>query len=398
MPSKPGLRAPTSSKSPQPSDTKFDDYLKQGNEYWASGNNKKALKFYDLAITENPEDERPWNNKGIILRNFGKIDEARECFKKAVKLNPHNSVIKRNLKSLDKPITSSAALTGIGAPNASTNIVPMLKYEVPQIMITAVVLVSPVLFCSIFLMFKFSESLWYENFSYVTLALTIVSFLIILISLFSQLHYLVPIIEYEIRMFLFFLLGTVLVMIVPIHESLELWASKELWSAGNISLFILGGLLIAFATTLFYIKGGYFLPWLLGIVIFMTMAFHESFKFVVFTNTFGIFDQTTAVIGIILTFIGLFLFLTRKIVNSLLIKSENLRSIGKYDEAMKILDWIIKFNPYNEVAWNDKGNVLYHQGDFDGAIRCYTRAIELDSRYDIAQQNLSLCKKNLSPG
>jgi tetratricopeptide (TPR) repeat protein len=393
MPSLPGLQMANRSPHPPENDTKFDEYLNKGNEYWVQRNFKKALKFYDLAIEENPEDERPWNNKGIIQRNLGKIEDARDSFRKAEKLNPHNTVIKRNLKSLDKPMTSSASFHSIGTTNSGMNIFPMLKYEIPQIMVTAVVIVSAILFCSIFLMFKSSQSLWQENFQYLTLALTGVSFMIIFIAIFSQIHYLIPIVEYEIRIFFVFLLGVVIVMVVPIHESLGLFGTGTLWSSTNMAFFIIGTIFLGFGTLLFYIKGGYFLPWLSGIIIFMTTAFHESFKFVVFTNTFGTFDQATAIFGIILTFTGLSLFLLRKIVNMLLIRSENFRSEGKYNESMKILNFLLKINPYNEVAWNDRGNVLYNLDDIDGAMQCYTRALELDSKYDIAFQNLNLCRQ-----
>lgn len=104
--------------------------------------------------------------------------------------------------------------------------------------------------------------------------------------------------------------------------------------------------------------------------------------------------MATAKIGIILTFIGLFLFLNRKIVNMLLNKSEELRRDEKYDEAIRYQNLILRLNPYNEVAWNDKGNVLYTTGDIEGAIECYDKALSLDANYDIARHNLDLILKS----
>jgi hypothetical protein len=396
MPEVPGFQSVIRIFKPEDVPDDFEELLAAGNEFWMRRNYKKALKYFDLAIEVEPIDERPWNNKGIVLRNMGRIEEARTCFEEAALLKPNNAVIKRNLKTLDKPITSSSSLYSFGTADSTVRIIPILKYEIPQIMVTATVVASAILFVTLFLMFRSSQSLWQENFHFLTLALTAVSFTIIIISLISQLHYLIPIVEYEIRMFLIFLLGVVFIMMVPIHESLGYAATKELWSLGNILLFLLGSFVVTIAITLFYIKGGYFLPWLLGVIIFMTTAFHESFNFVVFTDTFGIFDQATAVIGIIIIMIGLILFILRKVVNTLLIRSENLRSEGKLDDAMRILNRILKFNPYNEVAWNDKGNVLFDKGDFKSALDCYSKALDLDSRYDIANQNLTLCKQKLS--
>jgi tetratricopeptide (TPR) repeat protein len=375
----------------------FDDYLTMGNEYWIQRNFRKALKFYDIALEINPNDERPWNNKGIAYRNLGNIEEARKCFNHALQQNPNNSVIRRNLKSLDKPISSGTPLYGLGMTKSFSRIVPMLKYEIPNIMVTSVVLVSAILFISLFLIFKSSESYWVDNFQYLTLALTGVCTLIICIALIPQIHYLIPLIEYEIRIFFIFLLGVVIVVMVPIHESLGIFQTGEVWSSGNIALFVFGSIIITISTLWFYFKGGYFLAWLGGVIIFMTTSFHESFKFVVFTNSFGVLDQTTAVIGIVLTFIGLILFLFRKIVNIMLTRGENLRMEGRYEDALKYHNLILKLNPYNEVAWNDKGNVLYSIGNLDEAMECYQRALELDKNYDIAFHNLNIIKQSASP-
>lgn len=392
----PGKDIPSGSGLTKEPKSTFESLLNKGNDYWLRRNYKKALKFYDLAIDLKPEDERPWNNKGIVLRNLGKIKEARVCFLRAIENNPNNPVIKDNLESIDSPLPSLTSSGGIGFSGNSSKIIPILKIEVPKIMVTAVVMVSAILFFALFTLYRASEDLWAENFQYLTLGLTSVSLMIIFIALFSQIHYLIPIIEYEIRIFLIFLLGVVMIMIVPIHESLGLFASGELYSGSNVALFVIGSIFVGFSTLLFYFKGGYFLPWLLGVIIFMITAFHEFFRFVVFTETFGVFDQATAVSGIILTFIGLFLFVIRKVVNILLSRSENLHREGKLEEAMRYHNLILKLNPYNEVAWNDKGNILFEIGDYEEAIKCYNRALKLDSTYEIARYNLDLLQQSIN--
>jgi tetratricopeptide (TPR) repeat protein len=374
----------------------FDQYLNEGNAQWARGNFNKALKSFNQAIDENSRDERPWNNKGIVLRNLGKIDDARKSFEKALEINSTNATIKRNLESLNKPIASGTPSYGFGISRMTKNLFPMLVYEVPRIMGTAVVVVSAILFLALFTMFRSSMDLWADNFNYLTMALTSVSFVIILIAIFSQIHYLIPIIQYEIRIFMVYLMGAIIIMLAPFRISLGLASTDYLYSGGNIALFVIGAIFVAAGVFYFYIKGGYFLAWLLGVIIFMITSFHEFFRFIVFSGSFGILDQATANIGIILTFIGLFLYLSRRIFNSLLNRSEDLRRDEKYEEALKIQEFVLKLNPFNEVAWNDKGNVLFTQGDIEGAIDCYNKALELDDKYDIAKHNLDLCKKTAS--
>ena len=88
---------------------------------------KRALRYFDLAIEKNPDDERPWNNKGIVYRNMGNIKESRRCFERALKIKPNNAVIRRNLKSLEKPIASGTPAYSLGFSNTLKKIVPMLK-------------------------------------------------------------------------------------------------------------------------------------------------------------------------------------------------------------------------------------------------------------------------------
>jgi len=375
----------------------FDFYLNKGNDYWAQGNFNKAIIYFNLAIEKNPDDERPWNNKGIVLRNLGKIEKARECFEEALSIKPGHKIIKRNLDSLDKPIASGTPSLSFGLNRIKKNLFPMLVYEIPRVMVTAVVVVSAILFLALFTMITSKMDTWAENFGYLTIALTSISFIIILIAVFSQIHYIIPIVRYEIKIFLIYLLGSIIVVIAPFRISLGLSATGELYSGGNIALFVIGAILISVGTFYFYIKGGYFLAWLLGVVVFLIVSFHESFKFIVYSGSIGPLDQATAVFGIILTFIGLFLFISRRIVNSLLNRSEDLRRDEKYEDAMKIQNLILKLNPFNEVAWNDKGNVLFTLGDINGAINCYNKALKLDKEYEIARHNLDLCKNSTSP-
>jgi tetratricopeptide (TPR) repeat protein len=51
---------------------------------------------------------------------------------------------------------------------------------------------------------------------------------------------------------------------------------------------------------------------------------------------------------------------------------------GKYDEAIKIFDEVIRIDPEYSLAWNNKGYALSKQGKYDEAIKAYDEAIRLD--------------------
>lgn len=47
---------------------------------------KMNLDYYDKVLSDNPANERAWNNKGNVLMKLGDIDGALECFNKAIQI------------------------------------------------------------------------------------------------------------------------------------------------------------------------------------------------------------------------------------------------------------------------------------------------------------------------
>ena len=76
------------------------------------GNLEEAIKWYDDAIKINPKHETTWNNKGNLLSKLERYEEAMECYDEALKINPkylaamnNKSVELIHLKRYDDALT-----------------------------------------------------------------------------------------------------------------------------------------------------------------------------------------------------------------------------------------------------------------------------------------------------
>ncbi|HID26577.1 MAG TPA: tetratricopeptide repeat protein, partial [Methanosarcinales archaeon] len=57
-----------------------------------------AIECYNKALELNEKDIIAWNNKGNALNLLGKKEQAIECYKKALKIDPNYSSAKKNLE------------------------------------------------------------------------------------------------------------------------------------------------------------------------------------------------------------------------------------------------------------------------------------------------------------
>ena len=54
------------------------------------GNFEDALSFFEQALLLKPDDPDLWNQKGVTLRSLGRYNEASECYKKSLQLDPRD--------------------------------------------------------------------------------------------------------------------------------------------------------------------------------------------------------------------------------------------------------------------------------------------------------------------
>jgi len=61
--------------------------------------------------------------------------------------------------------------------------------------------------------------------------------------------------------------------------------------------------------------------------------------------------------------------------------------LGQYEDALKAIDEALKINPNNEIAWINKGNALSRMGDYKGALKAFNAALRANPRYEVAWNN-----------
>ncbi|MBD3196406.1 MAG: tetratricopeptide repeat protein [Candidatus Lokiarchaeota archaeon] len=67
-----------------------DILVEKGIIYWNSNNIPKAFNFFNQALVENPKNILPWLNKGSLYLTQKKNRYAFECYKEALKISPNN--------------------------------------------------------------------------------------------------------------------------------------------------------------------------------------------------------------------------------------------------------------------------------------------------------------------
>ncbi|MBU4032836.1 MAG: tetratricopeptide repeat protein [Candidatus Thermoplasmatota archaeon] len=80
-----------------PSIDELENNMKWGNDFYASGNYKKAIEYYDTALRLKSQYDLAWLMKGNALSAIAWYDEAIECFKKALEYNPESEEAWYNL-------------------------------------------------------------------------------------------------------------------------------------------------------------------------------------------------------------------------------------------------------------------------------------------------------------
>jgi superkiller protein 3 len=66
---------------------KSEKLVASGEKLFAKGSFHKALKAFREASELDPDDIFAWNNQGVALEEFGRIDDAIKCYQRATKID-----------------------------------------------------------------------------------------------------------------------------------------------------------------------------------------------------------------------------------------------------------------------------------------------------------------------
>jgi predicted O-linked N-acetylglucosamine transferase (SPINDLY family) len=73
-------------------------------------------------------------------------------------------------------------------------------------------------------------------------------------------------------------------------------------------------------------------------------------------------------------------------------RANTLRAIGKPDQALVVLEDILRQRPDQAIAWNNRGNLLLEMGRIENAIESYDRAISIQPNYLDALHNRGVAR------
>lgn len=101
---------------------------------------EEALYLYEEANALEPGFAGAWKNRGLLLSDLGRVDEARECFAKAHELDPDDATAAHMLAALSGDSPSAAPTEYVAslfdeyAPSFDAHLTGELAYSVPRVL------------------------------------------------------------------------------------------------------------------------------------------------------------------------------------------------------------------------------------------------------------------------
>ena len=76
-------------------------WIQKGELVWASSGGKinealSSLTYFDKAIEIDPLNYLAWANKGLVLKNLDRLDDALLCYNRALGINPNYGIIREH--------------------------------------------------------------------------------------------------------------------------------------------------------------------------------------------------------------------------------------------------------------------------------------------------------------
>ncbi|HPZ08184.1 MAG TPA: tetratricopeptide repeat protein [Candidatus Eremiobacteraeota bacterium] len=72
------------------------DWHKDAINFASQGKNKEAINCFNKALKLDPMNTIIWNERGMVLANMGRFGDAIKCFDKVMKIDPNNEEARKN--------------------------------------------------------------------------------------------------------------------------------------------------------------------------------------------------------------------------------------------------------------------------------------------------------------
>lgn len=187
-----------------------------------------------------------------------------------------------------------------------------------------------------------------------------------------------------------FAVGVIVLFLAPLRPGHSIRSASDLGSGDMMAWMAVGWTFVALSSALLARKAGFFGPWLLGIAALSIVAWHHGPATGV-EYTFR--DRVYITMSLALLVIGAALHMYHLYLRTRVHRAIGLRVSGRAREALRIYDAVLRVNPYDEVLWNNKANVLADLGRHDEAVASYGRALSINPFYKVAADNLKQVRR-----
>jgi len=254
-----------------------------------------------------------------------------------------------------------------------------------------IVLLSMILIGILLIVYRSDNQYWSDKFITYNQILFGISALLLVLIILVVLMDIKKIIMHELLGFIIFLIGALIIMLVPAQNLLGLELGEM-----SIGLYAAGAAVIVIGTLVLMRNGGF-----IGVCFFSVIINALVSAFYVFGNTKAIqYNSNTllliniSIIFFIISFILLIYHDVKFLYLAKIIKEERVfRGNKNYKKALTYCEKALRIYPFFATAWNNKGNVLINMGKKKDAIKCYQRALEINPEYMPAKKNLQLVQK-----
>ncbi len=267
------------------------------------------------------------------------------------------------------------------------------------------IIVSLILFVIYIIWYNIFKHYYYETFSWVFifLAYSLMVFVTMVILLITGIY-----VFYNDRHYLFtheslgtfvIIIGAVTLFILPIGWAFKFIEYQGAFAQNSSIIIVIGTIICVLGALILARTGGFFLTWMLGVGIYLTQSFHESFRFIVWTGFFGPYDDFVGNVGIFLVVTSFILFLYHDLkffyLHRIIKMGNKYRREKNYQKALNCFNKTLKIYPLFTTAWNNMGNVYFNQGKINQAVKCYNKALAINPKYSNAKKNLEVVARRI---